>query len=166
MAKKILNDEHHFNQAQHNLRLLEQINQSQQFWDWQTTILFYSALHLVNGHIFRTTGTRYNSHSDVANIIHHLNPNPASLPKQFGIDYGKLQNLSRTARYLYDSESKEDRIVKSGQDNLVKAVYLYEKVCAVICPMHHVQLSSIQITCHRESWSPRLVPNLEEIIST
>lgn len=87
----------HFRQSQRNLKVVELMNQSsEKYWDWQVTALFYSALHLINGHIRETDGGFYNSHSSVQTIIHYSNfESKAKLPREICIAYEKLQLFSR-----------------------------------------------------------------------
>jgi hypothetical protein len=98
----------HINQAKSNLEFLGSINQnSTKFWDWQVTVSFYIAVHLVNAHIAKKSNLHYRSHEDVNNA---LNPfNELSLTKfseELYISYIKLQALARRARYLCHDKPK------------------------------------------------------------
>jgi hypothetical protein len=138
----------HYRQAERNLKLVETLNLTpEKFWDWQVTALFYSALHLVNGHIRETDGGNYYTHVMVQNIIHHTNDgSKAKLPSEVGIAYEKLQLLSRRARYLFDpagkSKSQPDYI---GADGFEKAVYAYELIYNHLKVVHEFRIAPIQV---------------------
>lgn len=151
----------HFSQANRNLKVLSLLNDSDnKYWEWQITTLFYSALHLINGHIKNTLGHVFHTHSDVANIIHHTNDNPASLPRLINKDYAKLQMLSRKARYLYDMESENrDQISKTGQADFETAVICYESVANQMKSIYGPELiQSININCPKAGWNNRNLP--------
>jgi uncharacterized protein (UPF0332 family) len=93
--------ENHISQAKRNLQFLQEINQNiENYIDWQVTVCFYSALHLVNAHLSQY-GLQYRRHSDVK---HALNPkvqaSPSKLPENEYVAYVTLQMLSRRSRYL------------------------------------------------------------------
>lgn len=87
--------------------------------DWQVTVCFYAALHLVNAHLARFS-LQYRSHTDAK---HALNPekvaSPTKLPDDEYAAYISLQMLSRRSRYLVNE--------KDGQIGAGQAVYTYEK---------------------------------------
>ena len=98
----------HIEQANRNLRFLQHANQSaSEYWDWQVTVGFYVAVHLVNAHLAQKTGLSYRSHEQVNEAI---NPyNELSLTKFSEPDYlayDKLQGLARRARYLCNEDRK------------------------------------------------------------
>lgn len=112
----------HVKQAQHNLRFLSSINNNASVpdcIDWQVTVCFYAALHLVNAHLARFS-LQYRSHTDAK---HALNPekvaSPTKLPDDEYAAYISLQMLSRRSRYLVNE--------KDGQIGSGQAVYTYDK---------------------------------------
>jgi hypothetical protein len=152
----------HYRQAERNLKLVETLNLTpEKFWDWQVTALFYSALHLVNGHIRETDGGNYFTHVMVQNIIHHSNEgSKAKLPREVGVSYEKLQLLSRKARYLFDQTGKsiaQPNFV--GADGFEKAVYAYELIYNHLKVVHEFSINPIQVNSLKSGWSNRKLPN-------
>ena len=96
------------------------------FWDWQVTISFYTALHLVNAHIFQKTGNSYTTHSQADAVINFANSlSIAKLPQDEYLAYAKLQMLSRRARYLM---SEEKRTSFTDEKHFVKAITHLDKL--------------------------------------
>lgn len=96
----------HIAQAKKNLNFLNDVNQNiPSSWDWQVTVCFYTAVHLVNAHLANKASLHYRSHSEVNNA---LNPfNIVSITKFNEREYTayiKLQGLARRARYLCHQE--------------------------------------------------------------
>jgi hypothetical protein len=152
----------HYRQAERNLKLVETLNLTpEKFWDWQVTALFYSALHLVNGHIKETDGGYYYTHVSVQNIIHHSNEGSKSkLPREVGVAYEKLQLLSRRARYLFDPTGKsiaQPNYV--GADGFEKAVYAYELIYNHLKVVHELSIIPIQVNSLKSGWANRKLPN-------
>jgi len=91
----------HIAQANSNLVFLENVNQKiASCHDWQVTICFYTAVHLVNAHL-ANYGLQYRSHEQVKNA---LNPetqlSATKIEEEAYISFVKLQHLSRRSRYL------------------------------------------------------------------
>jgi hypothetical protein len=96
----------HISQAKKNLAFLGRINSSiEDCEDWQVTISFYVAVHLVNAHL-SNFHLQYRTHVDVDRLI-----SPDStivetrLPEDIYLAYNKLQTLSRRSRYLTDNSN-------------------------------------------------------------
>ena len=72
----------HIAQAQKNLQFLQEISGklSTQYWDWNVTVCYYVAVHLVNSHIASTTNQHYRKHEEVSKA---LNPNKSNLRQTF-----------------------------------------------------------------------------------
>ena len=104
----------HINQSNNNLDYLSKINSSiNDRWDWQVTVSFYCALHLINAHIVQKTTKNYLSHSQVSHAINPFNPLSVSkVDEETYLSYTKLFQLSRRARYLlnenFDNTSAVD----------------------------------------------------------
>lgn len=98
----------HIQQAKRNLSFLHKVNTGiGQCWDWQVTISFYTAVHLVNAHIASRSNHHYRSHELVNNAINPYSLTSLSkLPEEEYLAYIKLQNLSRRARYLCHDDPK------------------------------------------------------------
>ena len=80
------------------------------YWDWQTTITFYVAVHLINAHIVKKGSLHYRSHEDVNNAINPYGLSPCKLPEAEYSAYIFLQWMSKRSRYLI-SDNKNDRSV-------------------------------------------------------
>ena len=98
--------EDHFQQACRNLNFLERINKDPNpSYDWQVTVSFYIAVHLINAHLAKFD-MHYRSHEDVSNAINPYHDlSPSKLPEDIYLTYKKLQGLSRRSRYLVHEES-------------------------------------------------------------
>jgi hypothetical protein len=101
--------EEHITHSKENLDYLSKINQNiNDRWDWQVTVCFYSALHLINAHIVKKTGVNYLSHSQVSIAINPYNPLSISkLDEATFLAYEKLFQLSRRSRYLLSENFKK-----------------------------------------------------------
>ncbi len=99
----------HIKQALHNLSFLEKVNKSlPDYYDWQVTVSFYCALHLVNAHLSHFN-LQYRKHKDVKDVLNPFNQlSMARLPESEYAAYVALQSLSRRARYLVNE--KDDNL--------------------------------------------------------
>lgn len=98
----------HINQAKRNCEFLSYVNRDYPlFWDWQTTISFYSAVHLVNAHIARIADLHYRSHEQIETAINPYGVSPCKLPEEIFLAYYNLQWLSRRSRYLISDEASD-----------------------------------------------------------
>ncbi|MDW3212307.1 MAG: hypothetical protein R8N23_20725 [Reichenbachiella sp.] len=141
----------HIKQAKNNLDFLSQVNDSgKKFWDWQVTISFYVAVHLVNAHIASKANMHYRSHNDVKNA---LNPErQVSLSKVDEETYKafiKLQQLARRARYLcHDKAANQDEIAFFTYDkHFAKAIKNLDKIMSFIHKEYSEEFEPIQIDC-------------------
>jgi hypothetical protein len=103
--------EEHIKQAKSNLGFLEKVNnQINSNWDWQVTISFYVAVHLINAHIAKKANQHYRSHELVNSAINpYKQTSITKLSEDLYTSYIKLQNLSRRARYLcHDNPRNKD----------------------------------------------------------
>jgi hypothetical protein len=84
-------------QAQRNYKLYCQLRDEGAHLDWAVTLLFYTALHLINA-VLIETGTAFDLPRD------HVDRNVAIALKLRAVyeDYRLLYRLSRTARYSPD----------------------------------------------------------------
>ena len=97
----------HLQQAATNLKVLAHLNQTlPTAYDWQVTLCFYTAVHLVNAHLAQSS-LQQRSHFDTLQLI---NPHKLGVPVQFRLSetafdaYRVLQSLSRRARYLVNEK--------------------------------------------------------------
>lgn len=96
------NYETHISHAKNNLDFLNKINTvCNDSWDWQVTVCFYSALHLINAHVVKTTGKNYITHKLTSEAISpHNTLSLAKVNEDVYLAYEKLLRLSRRSRYL------------------------------------------------------------------
>lgn len=88
----------HINQAKKNISTFCAVNAGiPDSWDWQVTMLYYAAVHLVNAHIAKRENKHFQTHNRVKNAIYS---GPCALPQNVYLAYVKLERLSRRARYL------------------------------------------------------------------
>lgn len=99
----------HIHQSQSNIGFLSKISTNlDNCWDWQVTVCFYSALHLINAHIVIKTDANYLSHSKVDELINPYNTfSLAKLDEKICMSYIKLFQLSRRSRYLLSENFKK-----------------------------------------------------------
>ncbi len=95
----------YLNQAKHNIKFLESIQNQPNIWDWKVTISFYTALHLINAHIEWQEERHYLSHTKVDAVINPYGNSIAKLPENYYLSYQKLYNLSRRSRYLVSEKT-------------------------------------------------------------
>lgn len=114
----------HIQQSQNNLYFLSKINTNiNESWDWQVTVCFYTALHLINSHIVNKAGANYLSHSKVEEIINPYNNfSLAKLDEKIFTSYIKLFQLSRRSRYLLSENFK-----KGEKTEILPASLTYSK---------------------------------------
>jgi len=100
--------ESHIDQTNRNLKFFREINTKSDFFDWQVTALYYSAIHLMNAHIAKIGNLHYQSHSELKKA---LNPDyPLSIgkiPESIFDHYISLEKLSRRARLLSNERTNE-----------------------------------------------------------
>lgn len=138
----------YINQAQKNLNFLCQVNSTiPESWDWQVTVSFYTALHLINAHIVQVTGTHYRSHEQVGIAINPYHISPAKLPEDVYLGYVKLQALSRRARYLYNEKNKDDRAHFTYDKHLSRAVRHLDCILKYFQTRYNVAFKKSCINC-------------------
>lgn len=145
----------HISQSKHNLDFLSKVNSNiNDRWDWQVTVCFYTALHLMNAHIVSKTGKNYLSHNQVAEVINPYNPlSVAKLDQDTYLSYNKLVQLSRRARYLLGENFQKKEFVEvqpactTYSKHFKKSIYHLDKIIDFISKNHNVSFSSINITC-------------------
>lgn len=99
----------HILQSKNNLDFLAKVNKDiNDRWDWQVTVNFYVAVHLINAHIVSKTTKNYLSHNQVSELINPYNGlSVAKLDEETYKSYVKLQLLSRRSRYLLNEGFKK-----------------------------------------------------------
>lgn len=145
----------HISHSINNLDFLAKVNYSiNDRWDWQVTICFYSALHLINSHIVSKTGKNYLSHSQVADIINPYNQlSVGKLDEDTYLSYNKLFQLSRRSRYLLNENFKKKGIVDiqpaciTYDKHFKKSIYHLDKIMSFITKNYNVSFEKTTIKC-------------------
>jgi uncharacterized protein (UPF0332 family) len=141
-------------QAKNNFVFLENLNCNiPNKYDWEVTVCFYVAVHIVNAHL-SNHGYEYRSHSEVN---HALNPHNVlsigKLPADIYASYIALLNLSRRSRYLVnDNTSNSTTTPRTAsftyEKHFAKAVRHLDKIMKYFCDTYpHVTFTKIQIRC-------------------
>jgi len=141
----------HIKQAKSNLKFLNSVNDKiQNQWDWQVTVSFYTAVHLINAHIAIKSNQHYRSHELVNNSINPFNPTSITkLPEDLYTSYMKLQNLSRRARYLcHDDPKNHDQSAFLTYDkHFSKAVTHLDKLLSFIAKEYSISFDKTSLNC-------------------
>jgi hypothetical protein len=143
----------HITQAKSNLDILTHTNKTKNnAWDWQVTMCFYVAVHLVNGHLAKKQNLHYTSHKQVN---HAISPYKSiaigtEFPDELYKAYIKLQNLSRRSRYLCiekDINVNEETCHFTYDKHLKKALAQLDKIMQYIQQEHSITFSTNKIDC-------------------
>lgn len=141
----------HIKQAKRNLHFFEKINHEiDDCIDWQVTVCFYTALHLINAHL-STFNLQYRRHTDVK---HALNPevkvSPSRLPEDEYIAYVTLQMLSRRSRYLVnekDNNENSSQAFFTYDKHLAKAIRHLDKLINYFVSRYSVDIKPVNVYC-------------------
>jgi hypothetical protein len=139
----------HINQAKRNLAILEQTNKFiDDSWDWQVTKAYYVAVHLMNAHLAKTANLHYNTHDKVKNALYNQ-LSPAKIDQNIYLDYGKLENLSRRARYLCNENSATQPSVAflTHDVHLKRALEKLDAIMVYMANLHSLTFTIINIDC-------------------
>lgn len=141
----------HISQAKGNLGFLNLVNgKINSNWDWQVTISFYIAVHLVNAHIAKKSNQHYRSHELVNNAINPFLPlSTAKFTEELYTSYMKLQNLSRRARYLChdDPKNRENKAFLTYDKHFSKSIIHLDKLLEFMSVEYSVNFTIIGIEC-------------------
>jgi len=141
----------HIKQAKNNLNFLYLVNKTtQSHWDWQVTISFYTAVHLINAHIANKANQHYRSHELVNNSINPFNQTSITrLSEELYVSYMKLQNLSRRARYLChdDPKNHDNNAFLTYDKHFVKAVFNLDKILSFMASRYSIQFDRVSLQC-------------------
>ena len=141
----------HLAQAKKNLQFLEVVNQSvQNYYDWQVTICFYTALHIVNAHLSHNS-LQYRQHKDVNYALNpHVVGSISKLPEDEYDAYMGLQRLSRRSRYLVnekDGNVTNPNAFFTYEKHLARAVRNLDKILVYFNQKYNLNLKSISFSC-------------------
>lgn len=93
------NESQHINWAIHSYDVIEYIAERPLFCDWMATMIFYSALHIIDGVLFRQEHNTRNRHGVDHNKRRGI-LRRANKYKTLYMNYQKLYEHSQIARYL------------------------------------------------------------------
>ena len=139
----------HINQAVKNLATLSKINQFiEDSWDWQVTTSYYVGVHIMNAHIAKMANLHYTTHDKVKNALYNQ-LSPAKIDQQTYLDYGKLENLSRRARYLCNENSKAESPVAfiTHDVHLKRALEKLDSIMVYMAKLHSITFPVTNIDC-------------------
>lgn len=142
--------EEHSSQAVHNLKFLEEIGDSDDFWDWKVTVCFYIAVHLMNAHIVQKSNNYFRKHEQVINELNPKNKDSkCSLSIQNYKSYRKLYNLARRSRYLINDNFHDDdgRTCFTFDKHLAKAVKNLDNLLNYFKSEYHNDFPVTKIKC-------------------
>ena len=144
----------HIQQAKDNLDFLEFINtRDNKHCDWQVTVCFYTALHLINAHL-SLFHMQYRKHVDVKDAI---NPRKldsiqqgSALPEAVYLAYMKLQSLSRRSRYLVnekDGNLQHDQAYLTYDIHLSRALRHLNTIINFFSKKYTTEFIAIKMKC-------------------
>jgi hypothetical protein len=98
----------HLEQARKNIDFLQHINNTiNDRYDWQVTVCYYVAVHLINGYLADKVKEHYRTHHEVSLAINPFKKGIAAVSEETYKAYRKLQMLSRRSRYLINDAQTE-----------------------------------------------------------
>jgi hypothetical protein len=144
----------HISQANKNLLFLQFINKANfDCYDWQVTVCFYCALHIVNAHL-SLHQMQYRKHVDVKDALNPKNPlsvnKGSALPEKEYLAYTKLQSLSRRSRYLVnekDNNLGSDKAAFTYDIHLQRALRHLNTLINYFKKSYNISVSKIQLKC-------------------
>ncbi len=139
----------HVLQAKHNFNVLAQLNkQVNNSIDWQVTVSFYTALHLINSYIVKEANLHYKTHSEVDNVINCRGLSPYKLGEDEYVSYEILKNLSRRSRYICHHEAENDNPNHAfliDEKHLLKALKELDKLLLYFNSKYNLEIEPIKI---------------------
>jgi hypothetical protein len=145
--------EAHHKKAAHNLDLVSKINLelSDEWWDWQVTIVFYSALHIVNTYLARVHDLHYMTHVKVYDALNPENAmSVARIDEEPFVAYESLRKLSRRSRYLVHGDNgvnSPNQTFFTYEKHLAKAVRHYEVVAKWFKTKYGINIPAVDVKC-------------------
>lgn len=151
--------EGHIHQAKRNLTVLGQLNgKIHDCLDWQVTVAFYTALHLVNSYLAKEADLHYKTHHEVDTVINPKGDSPYKLNEPEYLAYEKLKNLSRRSRYMCHDDVKSDNPrhgFVTEEKHLYKAIKQLDKLVTHFNNKYSLGLGKINISCKEFSASDK-----------
>ena len=140
----------HIAQCKINLAFLTEVNSRNQdkYWDWQVTICYYTAVHLVNAHLAKTANLHYRTHEQVKDVLYHGNAmSICSIPETQYLAYAKLEGLSRRSRYLCNPESIDSRAYLTYDRHFAKAIKNLDVLLTFFSNKYQVSFGNPVVKC-------------------
>ncbi len=142
----------HIFQSRKNLSFLQEINcLSENYWDWNVTVCYYVAVHLVNSHIASVSNLHYRKHEEVSNALNPYHSlSLTKVPETVYLAYTQLQNLSRRSRYLI-SENMANRSMDANityDKHFKRALMHLETLLTFVESTYSQKFEKISIQCN------------------
>lgn len=146
----------HIGQAKKNLKFLSSISSDiDECWDWQVTVCFYSACHLINAHLAKKSNCNYLSHKEVDSKINPFYPlSITKLDEDTYTSYTTLFQLSRRSRYLVQDKRSAGSISVpvtpanfTYSKHLKKAIHHLEVVLNFIRKNYNENFDKVEVKC-------------------
>lgn len=142
----------HLIQAKKNLKFLEELNSINNRWDWKVTVCFYTAVHLVNAHIWKKINKNFLSHGETKKAINPYSTgiSPSKFNEEVYLSYVKLQNLSRRSRYLCkdsDNPMPSDDAQLTYDVHYKKALLKLNHVLVFFSKEYDIEFDKISVVC-------------------
>ena len=150
----------HIAQARSNLEFLESINQTiGGYYDWQVTVCFYTALHLVNAHLTHHS-LQYRQHKDVNFALNPEVPGSISkLPTPEYDAYMGLQRLSRRSRYLVNEKDNNVANIRgflTYEKHLATAIRNLDRLVTYFSSKYSLTIKCVRLACKEISIAEEL----------
>jgi len=115
--------------------------------DWQITICFYSAYHLLQAH-FAKFGKHHVSHNEVKAATDPENKKSKTrLKADIFTAYEELQVLSRRARYLFDGKNPDrSKAYLIDETHAAAAIQHLNSIAVYFSKKYHLSFPKIMIT--------------------
>lgn len=139
----------HFIQAEKNLDFLKHINSSSPATiDWQVTVCFYTAVHLINAHL-ATFDMHYQTHEKVKNAINpFIETSLTRLPEAEYTAFVKLQSLSRRSRYLVNDSTNDNKQASfTYGKHQGRALRHLNTIIQYYCKKYKTSMPPVEIAC-------------------
>lgn len=139
----------HIEQAKKNLVFLGEITNSKNY-EWQVTVCFYAAVHLINAHLAIKLDQHYRSHGQVDHAINSRNKTSiARLTDELYLAYNKLHNLSKRARYLINEnpDNKENNGFFTYSVHLQKSIRNLDTLLKFFHETYKIDFNKIKVNC-------------------
>lgn len=150
----------HIRQVLRNLNFLKETNfKNPSFWDWQVTIAYYTAVHIVNAHLAQVANLHYRTHEDVKNAINPFSPLAlGKVNNDIYLAYTKLENLSRRSRYLCHDDPKQfnETAHLTFDKHFAKAIRHLDKIISYFQRIYKFKCEKIKIACPGLSLADKL----------